>query len=286
MRCLTNSFPLSLASVLGAWFLCSCGDDPAADESGPSSAGSARSGPTEPAEIPGMQDGEYWDGLDAQFSEIFETQDELLVRKEGETPFTGQISRRSAFGSLTSRTSYLDGKRHGDALVWHDNGRLASKTGYAFNLKDGYEILWTNNGIEYSRKYYSEGLEDLTKAPEDDNFRMGESPQAIALKEWSGNGSEFVLLFAGEPTRAGTLHIRETEELYNGTITALDDYGNKEAELHYENGRYHGMISKWDADGQLVEKAEFAEGNLVRLHVKDGQPFDPEKVIEANPFGM
>ncbi len=284
MPCLKNS--LSLASALGASLLFSCGDDPAANQSDTSFGNQAHSAPTANAEIPGMQDGEYWDGLEDQFQETFETQDELLVRKEGESPFTGQISRRSAFGALTYRASYLEGRLHGDALAWHDNGALASKTGYAFNLKDGYEILWTTNGIEYSRKYFSEGLEDLTKAPEADNLQLGESPQAIALKEWSGNGSEFVLLFAGEPSRGGTLHIRETEELYNGTITALDDYGNKEAELHYENGRYHGMISKWDADGQLVEKAEFAEGNLVRLHVKDGQPFDPEKVIEANPFGM
>ncbi len=285
MRRLTNSFTLSLAFALAAWHLCSCADE-AADDLDGSSAASARSHPTSPAAIPSMQDGEYWDGLDTQFQETFENRDELLVRKEGGTPFTGQISRRSAFGALTHRASYLDGKLHGDAFAWHDNGALASKTSYAFNLKDGYEILMTTNGIEYSKKYYSEGLEDLTKAPEADDFQLGESPQAIALKEWSGKGSEFVLLFAGEPTRGGTVHIRETEELYNGTITALDDYGNKEAELHFENGRYHGMISKWDADGQLLEQAEFAAGSFVRLHVKDGKPFDPDKVIEANPFGM
>ena len=32
--------------------------------------------------------------------------------------------------------------------------------------------------------------------------------------------------------------IRETEELYNGTITALDDQGRKEAVLRFKNGKY------------------------------------------------
>ena len=84
------------------------------------------------------------------------------------------------------------------------------------------------------------------------------------------------------PNGGGLLHIRETEELYTGIITALDDSGNKEAVLRYSNGKYEGRISKWDADGKLWHEAEYSRGDLVQITLKDGKPFDPNQIIDLS----
>ena len=113
----------------------------------------------------------------------------------------------------------------------------------------------------------------------------GQSAAAKALSEWTGKGNEFGEKFAGDPSRDGTLFIRETEELYTGTITALDDSGKKEAELNFKEGKWDGAITKWDLEGNIWEKGEFTGGNLIGFEIKEGKPFDPNQIIESSPFG-
>ena len=76
----------------------------------------------------------------------------------------------------------------------------------------------------YSRRYYKDGLEDFGR------FEGGAANRtnlaAIELKEWEGSGLEFYKKFAGDPN-AEAWWIRETEELYTGTVTALDDKGRR-----------------------------------------------------------
>ena len=113
----------------------------------------------------------------------------------------------------------------------------------------------------------------------------GQSAAAKVLAKWTGKGNEFSEKFAGDPSRDGTLFIRETEELYTGTITALDDSGKKEAELNFKEGKWDGAITKWDLEGNIWEKGEFTAGKLIGFEIKEGKPFDPNQIIESSPFG-
>lgn len=240
-------------------------------------------------EIPNLREGDFWDSFQSDFKAKFHTDDEKrLIRTADGVAFTGEITTRIAAGALASRFNYFEGKQHGDSFIWYESGALSSKTHFQEGIKDGLEIIWTEDGQELSRKYYIDGIEDLSKSKdkeEEEDVVWGQSAAAKALAKWTGKGNEFGEKFAGDPSRDGTLFIRETEELYTGTVTAIDDSGKKEAELNFKEGKWDGAIIKWDLEGNIWEKSEFAGGKLIGFEIKEGKPFDPNQIIESSPFG-
>ena len=224
---------------------------------------------------------EYWEGTSTEYKESFYDNEEFLFCKtETKKPYSGIIKIRSRTGLVSSSSSYSMGSRDGDFFEWHENGKLKSKSQYKEGMRHGYFFIWTNDGAIYSRKYYQDDLEDFGRFPDQGAIESGRSLEAIQLETWEGKGSEFYQKFAGDPKRGGIVYIRSTEEPYTGTITALDDRGNKEALLRFRNGKYHGTISKWDDNGVLWEEGEFDRGTLVQFSIKDGKPFDGNRVID------
>ena len=85
---------------------------------------------------------------------------------------------------------------------------------------------------------------------------------AIELEEWEGKGIDFYHKFAGDPKRGGVLYIRETEEPYSGTITALDDRGRKRSFASIRKRvNTTALISNGMNQGNLME-----ESNLIRAY--------------------
>ena len=271
---------ISLAST-AALFFTGCGND-----AGPNSA---REQSSTAREIPNLREGDFWDGFQSDFKAQFHSDDEeRLIRTADGVAFTGEITTRIAAGALSSRASYLAGKQDGDSFIWYESGALNSKTHFREGIQEGIEIIWAEDGQELSRKYYIDGIEDLSKSKDKEDGEdviWGQSAAVKALAKWTGNGNEFGEKFAGDPSRDGTLFIRETEELYTGTVTALDDSGKKEAELNFKEGKWDGAITKWDLEGNIWEKGEFTGGNLIGFEIKEGKPFDPNQIIESSPFG-
>jgi len=230
-----------------------------------------------------VQDQGYWEGSSAEASETFFLNDEeLFCLKESKRPYSGVLKVRARNGTVAALRSYVNGLPEGDFHEWHENGALKTKQQYKGGLKHGYFFIWTSKGEIYSRRYYKDGLEDFGRFEDEGAASTGQSLAALELKEWEGPGPEFYKKFAGDPKRDGMVWIRETEELYNGTITALDDRGRKEAVLRFRNGKYQGTISKWDEDGKLWEEGEFDRGELVAFTIKEGKPFDPNQVIDLS----
>jgi len=230
-----------------------------------------------------VQDQGYWEGSSAEASETFFLNDEeLFCLKESKRPYSGVLKVRARNGTVAALRSYVNGLPEGDFHEWHENGALKTKQQYKGGLKHGYFFIWTSKGEIYSRRYYKDGLEDFGRFEDEGAASTGQSLAALELKEWEGPGPEFYKKFAGDPKRDGMVWIRETEELYNGTITALDDRGRKEAVLRFKNGKYQGTISKWDEDGKLWEEGEFDRGELVAFTIKEGKPFDPNQVIDLS----
>ena len=225
---------------------------------------------------------EFWEGSSIEFDEKFVMQDDLFYKVEGNYTFSGLIKIRAGNGSLAVLKSYSRGLPHGDFFEWHENGNLKSKSQYKNGLRHGYFYIWTKDGVVYSRKYFQEDLEDFGRFADQGASESGKSLASIELEKWEGTGPEFYHKFAGDPSRGGILHIRETEELYNGTITALDDKGRKEAVLRYSKGKYHGTISKWNEPGSLWEEAEYDRGKFVGITIKNGKPFDASQIIDLS----
>jgi antitoxin component YwqK of YwqJK toxin-antitoxin module len=230
-----------------------------------------------------IQEKSYWEGSSVEASDMFFIDDEnMFCLQETKRPYTGVIKVRARNGTVAALRSYISGVPDGDFYEWHENGNLKSKQQYKNGVKHGYFFVWTSNNVIYSRRYYQDGMEDFSRFEDEGVAQTGASLASVELKEWQGTGPEFYKKFAGDPKRDGMVWIRETEELYNGTITALDDQGRKEAVLRYKNGKYQGTISKWDEDGNLWEEGEFDRGILVTFTIKEGKPFDPNQIIDLS----
>ena len=230
-----------------------------------------------------LKEQSYWEGSSVEASDTFFVDDEnMFCFKESKRPYSGVIKVRARNGTVSALRSYVSGVPDGDFYEWHENGNLKSKQQYKNGEKHGYFFVWTSKNVIYSRRYYQDGMEDFGRFEDEGVAQTGASLASVELKEWEGAGPEFYKKFAGDPKRGGMLWIRETEELYNGTITALDDRGKKEAVLRYRNGKYQGTISKWDEDGSLWEEGEFDRGILVAFTVKEGKPFDPNQIIDIS----
>jgi len=229
-----------------------------------------------------IQNEEFWEGSAMEFDEKFIMRDDLFYEVEGNYSYSGIIKIRAGNGSLAALKSYSRGLPHGDFFNWHENGKLQSKSQFKNGMRHGYFYVWTKDGIVYSRKYFQDDFEDFGRFADQGASESGKSLAALELENWEGTGAQFYKKFAGDPRRGGTLHIRETEELYNGTITALDDKGRKEAVLRYKNGKYQGTISKWNEAEVLWEEAEFDRGKMVEFTIKNGKPFDASQIIDLS----
>jgi len=230
-----------------------------------------------------IQEQAYWEGSSIEASEtFFVNENDLFCLKENKQTYSGVLKIRARNGTVAALRTYIDGVPDGDFYEWHENGNLKSKQQYRNGKKHGYFYVWSTKGIVYSQRYFQDGLEDFGRFKDEGVIQSGQSLVALELKEWEGNGSQFYVNFAGDPKRGGMVWIRETEELYTGTVTALDDKGRKEAVLRFRNGKYQGTISKWDEDGKLWEEAEYDRGELVTFTIKKGQAFDPEQIIDLS----
>ena len=230
-----------------------------------------------------IQQKSFWEGSIIEFEEKFILDEDGNIKsKENGTSFSGYIKIRARNGTITSTKSYSEGFPDGDFFEWYDNGRLKLKSQYRMGEKHGFFYIWTKRGEVYSQRYFQNDLEDFGRFENEGAAASGRSLASLELAEWEGTGDEFYKSFAGDPKRGGTLYIRETEELYSGIITALDDQGNKEAVLRYSNGKYDGRISKWDLNGNLWHEAEYSRGELVQITLKDGEPFNPNEIIDLS----
>jgi antitoxin component YwqK of YwqJK toxin-antitoxin module len=230
-----------------------------------------------------LEEEEYWEGNKLEYKDNFFINDKnLFTKTDSNQTYSGVIKVRSRKGTIAMLESYSSGMKDGDFFEYHDNGKLKYKKQYKMDTRHGYFFQWLNDGTIYSRKYFQDDLEDFGRFEDEGISTTGKSMAALQLAKWEGTASDFYFKFAGDPKRGGLVHIRETEELYDGNVTALDNKGNKEALLRYRNGKYHGTISKWDEKGNLSEEAEYDRGNLVAFTIKNGKPFDPTQVIDIS----
>ena len=226
---------------------------------------------------------EYWEGNKLEYNDLFFVNDkDLFTRKDSNKTYSGIIKVRSRKGTISLLQSYSAGLKDGDFFEYHENGKLKSKRQYKMGMRHGYHYEWLTDGTIYSRKYYQDDLEDFGRFADEGISTTGKSMAALELAKWEGKAEDFYFKFAGDPKRGGLVHIRETEELYDGNVTALDNQGRKEAMLRFRKGKYHGTISKWDEKASLWEEAEYDRGILVAFTIKHGKPFDPTQVIDVS----
>lgn len=80
----------------------------------------------------------------------------------------GEVIEYFDFGGIKSRSTYLDGQRHGLCVTNHTNGQPMIQERYKFGIRNGYSMAFDESGKEIGRKYY----------------RMGSLLEGEALDKW------------------------------------------------------------------------------------------------------
>ncbi len=125
-------------------------------------------------------------------------------------PFTGVAISNYAAGSIASRITYVNGKKHGRYERWFENGIRSFESNYVDGKKHGKTYSWWRNGNRRS----------------ENNFKVG-VPDGEQL-EWYKSGAKFKKLVLVNGHEEGLQRSwRENGKLYN----------NYEA----KNGRIFGL---------------------------------------------
>jgi antitoxin component YwqK of YwqJK toxin-antitoxin module len=71
----------------------------------------------------------------------------------------GKYERTTKYGR--EEHIYVDGKKHGYAVVYHNNGKLWIDTSYINDMLDGPYISFNEDGTERFCRYYSKGVRQI-----------------------------------------------------------------------------------------------------------------------------
>lgn len=80
----------------------------------------------------------------------------FYVDREG-NPFSGVLPKYNEDGSKIAEYSYINGRRHGEAVVYYNNGVLKEMGNYQYNERHGKWRVWDEKGNLKTTGNYKEG---------------------------------------------------------------------------------------------------------------------------------
>ena len=98
-------------------------------------------------------------------------------------PLTARLEARDASGALVALTHYVDGRRHGMAYRWFENGRLHSSRCFDRGTKQGLQIGYWPNGELRFRYVAESGVYAGTYASWHENGQQGALRHFVAGRE-------------------------------------------------------------------------------------------------------
>ncbi len=79
---------------------------------------------------------------------------QLLDVANGGQPYSGYVEQRSPSGRLIRLTTYVDGRRDGWSLAWHEDGTLRERRLYAQGRKHGeHNGFWSDGAKSFVRRF-------------------------------------------------------------------------------------------------------------------------------------
>lgn len=141
-----------------------------------------------------------------------------------------------------------DGKAHGRATTWHDNGSLGADGIYKADQENGFVRTWDTQGRPVMEAHYVEGVLEgrailCGQRPNKIHWDGREGNRKLG---WYANGGKAVEIIYGEA----------------GKVIQEIRYCSKTAEINYKNGKEHGTAYAWHDNGQLASRSEFVDGLL------------------------
>lgn len=154
-------------------------------------------------------------------------------------------------GSIKSETSYIDGKKDGEEIIYDTNGRIKEKREYKYGVRDG---KWS--------KFYANGL-----LKEEVSYRENKPVGEHILKYENGNTKAVGIyvngVLNGNYTTFAVNGDKKSEiNFVNGRKEGVEKiyFGkNLQYEITYENGRKNGVYVKYYQDGNIEVKGNYIE---------------------------
>lgn len=168
---------------------------------------------------------------------------ELQECKNERDKISGCVEKEyvDAYGArLWFETPYKNGKKHGIAKRYYENGKLAS------------EIPYKNGEPHGALKYYDDNGKLMSEA----SYENGK-PHGM-LKKYYENGN----LEYETPFENGEQH---------GVAKEYYENGNVSYEAPYENGKLHGVVKQYYENGSLQAQVTYENGNIVSGVCGDGK---------------
>lgn len=193
----------------------------------------------------------------------------------GSPVFSGHVIELQPNGVLARTTNFRDGKRHGEEITRHPDGRIATKGNYVAGNRDGLwqewdqagvlrrsaemlndvlhgsEVIWDEHGHIMTRAYFIHGVKDGSweKWREDGRLAChGIYVRGVATGIWeywynTGVYYKAVTLLSGIPEGLETVWFRS---------------GNIASRGSYTNGQRTGRWEIWYPSGVLQRTVELA----------------------------
>jgi len=159
-------------------------------------------------------------------------------------------------GKVFVEGRFRRGRQHGEWTFYFDNGQINRKATYNSGQPDGGWDVYRADGTLSGKRSFRSGLrhgewinfdESGKKPLREEHYDDGKVDGV--WKVWFPNGQ----LKQQISFRKGTQH---------GTSTEWNEMGDKTAEVNHVDGKLHGTVTRWLADGTKIVH-EYKDGRLV-----------------------
>lgn len=233
----------------------------------------------------------YQDGLLEGISRTFDEQGVLRDKYSYHLGLLdGPYESYSSKGTLIETGAYVKGSKEGEVLSYNIDGELVKSERYLEGLLHGELSEYYPNGNVSGVWHYYHGIlhgdsqtiavtkySPQRKVVEEQDFRMGQ-PWGSHKKYKEGVliSEETVSLIPpfDKKDELDSTKIEETKEfpvepipttskaVKNGKYETFYSNGSKRSVIEYKDGVLHGKKMLWDSDGDILEEANYVEGNL------------------------
>lgn len=158
----------------------------------------------------------------------------------------GEVTEYDPSGGKISVTNYKNGKKDGDAELFHRNGRTAIRLAFKDDLREGPSCQYYPTGQLYKEVEF---VKDQKDGKEKTYFEDGRMNSIYPYKNGKLEGK------AEHWNESGTLIFQAEykEGNQHGRFMKYYDTGKPRLEQYYVDGKLDGVKKSYDQDGKIIE---------------------------------
>lgn len=166
----------------------------------------------------------------------------------------GTYKKYDVAGNLVESSEYVDGEEHGPIKIYC-SGQLRYQFNIVNNERHGESVIYGDQGKIAGLLYYDRGLLIGYSYMDKNNTKLPMIPIT--------NGTAVVKTFY--PDGAKAMEFTWSGNLYEGSQKLYYSTGKLAEDRNFKKGMYHGAYSRWNEDGSKLEEAFYKDDMLEGL---------------------